>query len=74
MYIIDACQYRKAYAQRIYIGPTLKAFLALEKWYFCKGINWLSSKWGILRYTTWTYRVISKYCLLDHAIAVVLYE
>jgi hypothetical protein len=42
--IVDACQCGKAYAQRIHIGPTLKDFLALEKWYFCNGINWLSAK------------------------------
>jgi len=26
MYIVDACQCRKAYGQRIHIGPTLKDF------------------------------------------------
>ena len=44
MSIVDACQYRKAYAQRVHIGPTLKAFLVLEKWYLCKSISWLSAK------------------------------
>ena len=58
---VERCQCRLSLSQRNHISLALRAFVAVERWCFRTGVNWLEAKWAIIRDAIRTYRAEPRY-------------